>query len=71
MGHWQKFVVFNSLISFLIQIILLILMYIDIVLKLSGKQRIDYVRVIRALRSLFLIDNYLLSGVRRYVRIIV
>ena len=45
-------------------------MYIDVILELSSKQ-IRYVRVFRALRSLFLIDNYLLSGVRRYVYIIV
>lgn len=42
-------------------------MYIDIILDLSGQQQINHVRIIRALRSLFLIDNYLMSGVRRYV----
>lgn len=49
------------------QILLLILMFIDIILEWSDEQQSSQIRVIRALRSLFLIDNYLLSGVRRYV----
>ena len=55
---------------FSIQMFLLILMYIDIILELSYEPHINHVRVIRALRSLFVIDNYLLSGVRRYSRTI-
>ena len=49
----------------LLQTVVLAVMYVEVITVLIRQQ--NHFRITRALRPMFFIDNYLMSGVRRYV----
>ena len=49
------------------QTIILVVMYVEAITVLARQQ--NHFRITRALRPFFFIDNYLMGGVRRYIRI--
>ena len=61
-----------TLVIDFLQVILLMLMFIKMAIELVNvindkPKHLNYVRVTRALRPIFLLDNHLMSGVRRYI----
>ena len=57
------------LVMLLLQTVVLAVMYVEVITVLIRQQ--NHFRITRALRPLFFIDNYLMSGVRRYVHVYV